>query len=166
MNTVKETTLHPDGNDGIDLYPKTNINQVQELPQKLLDINNSKLSKPETPTADSAITMLADGTVGTKPLSEIGGGGKLYSHKVNITFTDTFSSVNVDILSKSSEFVSEIEVKKYLRGTALGSFSNAEGAGSVTIFYDEDSNMFSVQGAVLNIQDTLLIQDLSFHKQI
>lgn len=35
---------------------------------------NGKLTKPSNPSAESAVTMLADGTVGTKPLSEIGGG--------------------------------------------------------------------------------------------
>ena len=44
---------------------------------------NGKLTAPTTPTADSAITMLADGTVGTKPLSEIGG-GKLFRHKIGL----------------------------------------------------------------------------------
>jgi len=48
---------------------------------------NSKLTKPANPSAESAVTMLADGTVGTKLLSEIGGGGggKLYRHDVKIT---------------------------------------------------------------------------------
>ena len=85
MSTIKETTLHPDGNEGVDLYPKTNINQVEGLPQKLLYFDYSKLSIPETPTADSAIIILTDGTVGTKPLSEIGG-GKLYIHNITINF--------------------------------------------------------------------------------
>lgn len=35
---------------------------------------NSKLNKPTTPSVESAVTLLSDGTVGTKPLSEIGGG--------------------------------------------------------------------------------------------
>lgn len=48
---------------------------------------NDFINKPATPTADSAVTMLADGTVGTKPLSEIGGGGKLYQHDYTITGT-------------------------------------------------------------------------------
>ena len=39
---------------------------------------NGKLTKPANPSAESAVTMLADGTVGTKALSEIG--GKLYRH--------------------------------------------------------------------------------------
>ena len=43
---------------------------------------NGKLTAPTTPTAESAVTMLADGTVGTKLLSEI---GKLYLHSMNIT---------------------------------------------------------------------------------
>ena len=46
---------------------------------------NGKLTKPTNPSAESAVTMLADGTVGTKPLSEIGGGGgKLYLHKIRL----------------------------------------------------------------------------------
>lgn len=43
---------------------------------------DKKLTKPANPTAESAVTMLANGTVGTKPLSEIGGGGKLYIHNM------------------------------------------------------------------------------------
>ena len=49
---------------------------------------NGKLTKPTNPSAESAVTMLADGTVGTKLLSEIGGGGggseKLYLHVVHV----------------------------------------------------------------------------------
>ena len=104
MSTIKETTLHPDGNDGVDLYPKTNINQVQELPQKLTSVesqinqlNIDKLTKPTNPTADSAVTMLADGTVGTKPLSEIGSGGKLYEHNINVNITDEQYNKTIEI---------------------------------------------------------------------
>lgn len=45
---------------------------------------DKKLTAPTTPSAESAVTMLADGTVGTKPLSEIGGSGgdKLYKHSI------------------------------------------------------------------------------------
>ena len=67
--------------------------QVQLLKQADVTINenlqtintelSNKLTAPTTPTADSAVTMLADGTVGTKPLSEIGG-GKLYIHRVSL----------------------------------------------------------------------------------
>ena len=91
MNTIKETTLHPEGNDGVDLYPKTSIKQVVNLSDTLIGINQTeenlnatKLNKPAIPSADSAVTITADGTVGTKPLSEIGG-GKLYLHSMNFT---------------------------------------------------------------------------------
>ena len=57
------------------------------LAQSVLNDINSKLAKPVNPTSDSVVTMAANGTVGTKPLSEIGGGGggKLYSHFFSIT---------------------------------------------------------------------------------
>ena len=111
MSKIKETTLHPDGNNGVDLYPKTNINQVQELPQKLTSVENQiyqlnidKLTKPTTPTAESAVTLLADGTVGTKPLSEIGGGGggKLYEHLLDITFHEIGSTGLTSVVYSSS----------------------------------------------------------------
>lgn len=88
MSTIKETTLHPDGNEGVDLYPKTNINQVQELPQKLTSVENQisqlnidKLTKPANPSAESAVVIGTDGTVSTKALSELGA-SKLYIHNV------------------------------------------------------------------------------------
>lgn len=59
---------------------------------------SNKLTKPTNPSAESAVTMLADGTVGTKPLSEIGGGGKLYRHSVTMVHqtvgTLTFTGVS------------------------------------------------------------------------
>lgn len=67
--------------------------QVQALKQADVTINENlqtvnteldgKLTKPTNPSAESAVTMLADGTVGTKPLSEIGG-GKMYLHGLHI----------------------------------------------------------------------------------
>lgn len=63
--------------------------QIQLLKQADVTINenlqtintdlNGKLNKPTNPSAESAVTMLADGTVGTKSLSEI---GKLYIHSL------------------------------------------------------------------------------------
>ena len=60
--------------------------QVRLAQSVLNDINN-KLAKPTNPSSDSVVTMAANGTVGTKPLSEIGGGGggKMYSHMFCIT---------------------------------------------------------------------------------
>lgn len=53
------------------------------LAQSVTDNINSKLAKPVNPTSDSVVTMNASGTVGTKPLSELGG-GKLYWHNVSM----------------------------------------------------------------------------------
>ena len=93
MKVIKETTLHPEGNDGVDLYPKTSIKQVENLFDTLTGINQTeqnlslnKLDKPATPTAESAVVLGTDGTVSTKLLSEIGG-GKLYGHDINLTLT-------------------------------------------------------------------------------
>ena len=58
---------------------------ASDLLAKINEVSN-KLTKPTNPSAESAVTMLADGTVGTKLLSEIGGGGggKLYLHNIKL----------------------------------------------------------------------------------
>ena len=56
---------------------------------------NGKLAKPTNPSAESAVTMLADGTVGTKLLSEIGGGGKLYRHIVKANTSGIYIQLEV-----------------------------------------------------------------------
>lgn len=88
MNEIKKTTLHPDNQPDVHLYPKTSAEQVEGL----MEIVDSKLTKPTNPSAESAVTMLADGTVGTKPLSEIGGsGGKLYIHNIRLNAQFTYN---------------------------------------------------------------------------
>ena len=93
-----------------------NKQQFDTINERLLEIANnvaggsSKLDKPTNPSAESAVTMLADGTVGTKLLSEIGGGGgKLYAHNfivrswvanVDIFFTIYTSSIDMPDFSK------------------------------------------------------------------
>ena len=57
-----------------------------KIAQSVLNNINNKLAKPTNPSAESAVTMLADGTVGTKPLSEIG--GKVYLHQLSIFIFD------------------------------------------------------------------------------
>lgn len=63
----------PIGANDLDVDLQTKINEV-----------SNKLTKPTNPSAEAAVTMLADGTVGTKLLSEIGG-GKLYKHYISIS---------------------------------------------------------------------------------
>lgn len=64
--------------------------QVQLLKQADVTINENlqtintevsgKLTKPTNPSAESAVTMLADGTVGTRPLSEF----IIFKHSINL----------------------------------------------------------------------------------
>ena len=66
----------------------TEIQVTGEIEETDLNVDlqtkiNGKLTAPTNPTADSVVTMLANGTVGTKALSEFG--GKLYRHSLNIT---------------------------------------------------------------------------------
>ena len=149
MSTIKETTLHPDGNEGVDLYPKTNINQVQELPQKLTSVENQiiqlnidKLTKPTNPSAESAVTMLADGTVGTKLLSEIGGGGKLYRHittcvqgTVSLNFitysTNQNSYTNTEIQDLLSFKYYPCQFNTATNGSGIGTISYQIGPGFI-----------------------------------
>ena len=73
-----------------DLEPQVRYDaeQIQLLKQADLTINenlqtvntevNGKLTKPTNPSAESAVTLLADGTVGTKPLTSITGKSEVY----------------------------------------------------------------------------------------
>lgn len=54
---------------------------VVRLDQSVIDGINSKITKPETPSEESVVTMFPNGLFDTKPLSEIGG-GKLYKHSL------------------------------------------------------------------------------------
>ena len=84
-----------------------NKQQFDTINERLLEIANnvaggsSKLDKPANPSAESAVTMLADGTVGTKLLSEIGGGGKLYLHHLSVIENEVLSS-NLSFYALSS----------------------------------------------------------------
>lgn len=64
---------------------------VVRLEQSVLNDINSRLTKPTNPSSDSVVTMNAVGTVGTKPLSEIGGGGKLYMHNIRLNAQFTYN---------------------------------------------------------------------------
>lgn len=102
------------------------INQnLQTVNENLQTKINSKLTAPTTPTAESAVTMLADGTVATKLLSEIGGGGKLYLHYITLEFfhpdpenmddTDIYSLVITNNIENklSIDYIKENYLRKY-----------------------------------------------------
>lgn len=91
---------------------------LQTVTKNLQTINteiNGKLTKPTTPTAESAVTMLADGTVGTKMLSEIGGGGgKLYIHNLTFTISNTDKAYLVLYTSNYSNSFDLTSLKTFL----------------------------------------------------
>lgn len=159
MSTIKETTLHPDGNEGVDLYPKTNINQVDGLPQKLTSVENQinqlnidKLTKPTNPTAESAVTMLADGTVGTKPLSEFGGsGGKLYMHRVSFVFENGAMYVlTIDIPTNTTDAIVVDFLKNYIQGYCVVNYNGSSGIGAVSLYYASGTGVV-ISGSVCDL---------------
>lgn len=105
-----------------------NKQQFDTINERLLEIANnvaggsSKLDKPTNPSAESAVTMLADGTVGTKPLSEIGG-GKLYMHRVYLYDSSGTKEYNLIFYSSFLTKVNSVELikqyEKYMTGLAL-----------------------------------------------
>lgn len=96
-DTIKEFTITIPKNVNIDELEKVllgsesvvvertedNSKLQVRLTQSVTDKIKGKLDKPATPTAESAVILGTDGTVSTKPLSEIGG-GKLYLHGVEV----------------------------------------------------------------------------------
>lgn len=128
--------------------------QVQLLKQADVTINENlqtmnseldgKLTKPTNPSAESAVTMLADGTVGTKPLSEIGG-GKLYRHDIKIMF------------SASNEFymnVYSINNTKYNITTFFQKYSNVIVTAPLTIDAPPIPAIIEVSNNTINIYGT------------
>ena len=123
--------------------------QVQILKQADVTINeslqtvntelNGKLTKPANPSAESAVTMLADGTVGTKPLSEIGGsggggGGKLYMHITDTTNSEPYFRF-ITYSTKQTSYTND-EVIQILTGKQFPCYySNTEGKGMGYIEY-------------------------------
>ena len=88
-----------------DVTINENLQTVNENLQTVNTEINGKLTAPTTPTADSVITMSSGGTVGTKLLSEIGGGGKLYAHSINFGFTDGSKNGQMFVLVYSTNKV-------------------------------------------------------------
>ena len=118
-----------------DVTINENLQTVNESLQTVNTEINGKLTKPANPSAESAITMLADGTVGTKPLSEIcGSGGKLYRHditktingvRLTLSFFDskstalTANEIMIKHNGNNTAFVSEINNSTYYVGGGI-----------------------------------------------
>lgn len=122
-----------------DLEPQVRYDaeQVQLLKQEDVTINENlqtinteldgKLNKPANPSAESAVTMSADGTVGTKLLSEIGGGGgggKLYLHTYSFTINEVpGATISTSFYKSDNIEVSELPKEHKYLCTMMGEFS-------------------------------------------
>ncbi len=120
-----------------------------KLAQSVINDINNKLAKPANPTADSAVTMLADGTVGTKPLSEIG--GKLYLHKLHIEGNDGefLNEVNFSAINSYDGFIT----KSNILNINISDFvivGNGNYIRDATIFYK--LNSVSIDGNRLRVE--------------
>lgn len=156
-----------------DLEPQVRYDaeQVQLLKQADVTINqnlqtinteiNGKLAKPTTPTAESAVTMLADGTVGTKPLSEIGGGGggKLYMHRVSFVFeNDAMYLLTIDIPTNTNNDITLDFLRNYISGYCVVNYNGSQGKGAVSLSRPSGNNI-EISGSVVdnNINNSVYI---------
>ena len=143
-----------------DVTINENLQTVNENLQTINTEINGKLTKPTNPSAESAVTMLADGTVGTKLLSEIGG-GKLYLHKVRVSFSYSSSQDGTLVLdniynTSNTKLTTEALLSPYMDrfvgigcvsdfqigGTSAGSPSSTGGI----IFYSDTSAVIFLFG--------------------
>lgn len=125
-----------------DVTINENLQTVNESLQTVNTEIDGKLTKPTNPSAESAVTMLADGTVGTKPLSELG--GKIYRHQLKIGW----NSGNFNIYEVSSN-------EKKTAATGLYFYINiyTTTANTITLDYfkGKNGNIYpaSIYGLVL-----------------
>ena len=123
---------------------------ANDLDSELLVGINGKLTAPTKPLEDSVVTMLSDGTTGTKPLTDFE--PFRYRHTISITIDSlsTFSNVTGLVQFKdnngtaygSSEIVGIYTL--HLSGVLLGTCS----------LYVSSSNSISLSGVVFNPEDT------------
>lgn len=147
-----------------DVTINENLQTVNESLQTVNTEINNKLTKPTNPSAESAVTMLADGTVGTKPLSEIGGGGKLYRHSIFAFWSDITTNIRLDILKSSITQISQGEFQTYATSFPIVSVAGPTGSGICTIYYDDHDNMYSLTAVVADIRNTNAPQILKLNK--
>lgn len=102
-----------------------------ELDSDLQTLIDGKLTAPTTPTADSVVTMLANGTVGTKALSEFG--GKLYRHKITIYNTNYSNVCNIYASLSNNTPINSQELL-FQHGSQLESCNVVVGFGEDTRF--------------------------------
>lgn len=118
---------------------------------------DGKLTKPTNPSAESAVTMLADGTVGTKLLSEIGGSGgdvKLYLHRISASLTTEQAGIYVYIINTSNTKITENQYfMSYIGHRNICIFSGRYGVGAVGVGYNTQSNNYTIIGATASTEN-------------
>lgn len=110
---------------------------------------NGKLTTPTTPTADSVVTMAANGTTGTKALSEFG--GKLYRHKITI-YNTNYSNVCHIYASLSNNTPINSQELLFQYGSQLESCN-------VVVKFGEDTKFIGFYGYLDNDFNGLYIND-------
>lgn len=154
-----------------DVTINENLQTVNESLQTVNTEVNGKLDKPTNPSAESAVTMLADGTVGTKPLSEIGGGGgKLYLHYI-IGSVST-NSFNVCLYTSSSEPINSndkafnvLNVGQYQNRIIPGYF-NADKRYCCGVIFDYTTGTPAVRVEYLSETGNNVINDASINNDL
>lgn len=126
------------------------------ISQSVLNDINSKLTKPANPAADSAVTMLADGTVGTKPLSEIGGGGKLYRHNLLISFNEYSFDLYTVIYSAINVAFGYDNLLENLSNHTTCVYDGSSGGGVVDLIKIQN-NKLSVKGVIASNDNTVTV---------
>ena len=134
-----------------DVTINENLQTINESLQTVNTEINGKLTKPTNPSAESAVTMLADGTVGTKLLSEIGGGGKLYIHRVSFVFEiDAMYVLTIDIPINTTDDITVDFLRNYIQGYCVVNYNGSQGIGVVSLSYTSGNNVV-ISGSVCDL---------------
>lgn len=135
---------------------------ANDLDSELLVGINGKLTAPPKPLENSVVTMLADGTVGTKPLIEIGG-GKIYRHHIildvtydNAGYQKIDGMIFIDIYSSSSTAITLDTIPQLANGDAYIAHLYNPGYGKqgvVGVIFRPTYNEIEVYGAGSSIME-------------
>lgn len=142
----------------------TEYNLAGAIEESDLDVDlqtkiNGKLTAPTTPTADSAVTMLADGTVGTKPLSEF---TKVYRYDIELQYVEVggdtwFCDIYIYDTEEIKTFTIDM-LKPKLPNTTDGVLNNSVGWGFFGVFYYK-SNKLQFHGNSIDNEVTPVSQN-------
>ena len=106
---------------------------------------NGKLTAPTTPINDSVVTMAANGTVGTKALSEFG--GKLYLHRISFQISPNKVG-EFYFYSENSTAYSSISSLPTMQ--VIGYIDYPESKGAVQYTYVNPEPILSASGVVFD----------------